>query len=149
MGQDINRETAAGQPGTKQPGWFRRNFIWFVPLLLVVLGIPGTCCLTSAAGLWGLFGLMNAPRDAAIAAMEADQEIVERLGTPLQPGNGIALNNYQNDNGNGGADLDFNVTGPKGSAHVTGHMKLVAGTWSPEGLTVKFDDGTEITLPRE
>ncbi len=149
MGHDIGQETPSGQPIPSQPSWFRRNFIWFVPLLLVVVGIPATCCVTSAAGLWGLFGLMNAPRDAAIAAMEADPEIADRLGTPIEPGEGIALNDYQNNNGNGGADLDFNVSGPKGSAHVTGHMKLVAGTWSPDGLTITFDDGTEITLPRE
>ena len=140
----------AFQPGgPTQKSWFGRNCFWFVPLILVLVGTPALCCVGSGFGVFGLFKMMEAPRDAAVEAISADPELSAALGGPIVPEEGgMAVSNYQNNNGNGYADINFNVKGSKGTAHVSGRMNLTAGTWSPENLTVKMSDGTEVTLPR-
>ena len=142
----------AFQPVGSEPqkSWLGRNCIWFVPLILVLLGLPSLCCIGGGLSFFGLFKMMEAPRDAAVEAISADPDLSTALGAPIQPaGSGMSVSNYQNNNGNGFADVDFNVEGSKGSAHVTGRMKLTAGEWSPENLTVQMSDGTEVKLPRE
>lgn len=88
-----------------------------------------------------------APFNAAVQALNDDAEIAGKLGTPIKKDAGFQVNNYNNSNGNGSAELEFNARGPDGAVNVSGKMKLIAGTWSPDGLTVTFEDGTTKTLP--
>ena len=121
----------------------RSPLIWIIPLGLILLAGPVICC-----GGMIFFGvsMAKAPINAGVTALNNDSEITDKLGSPITAGSSFNLNNYQNDNGNGGADLSYDVSGPKGSAKVSGKMKLNSGTWTPDGLTVTFDDGTTKTL---
>ncbi len=121
----------------------RRTAIWLVPLLLIFFGGPILVC---GGCLFFGMGFLNAPVNAGIEAMSNNPEITAKLGTPIKSGSSKEISNYNNQNGNGGATVRFNASGPNGSANVSGKMKLIAGTWSPDGLTVTFDDGTETTL---
>ena len=118
--------------------------VWLVPLLLVLIIFPLVCC----GGLlyWGV-GKITEPLDAAVAAIEAEEEIVAKLGSPVERLSKFGVEDYENDNGNGGAEVDFNIKGPVGSARVQGKMKLQAGVWSPEDLTITCSDETEFKLP--
>jgi len=130
-------------PQFSQPKKKRSPLIWIIPLVLVLLVAPVVCC--GGAIFFGV-GMFKAPIEAGVAALNEDPEITEKLGSPIEAGSSIQLSNYENNNGNGGAELGYNVSGPKGSATVSGKMKLNSGTWTPDGLTVTFEDGTTKTL---
>lgn len=130
-------------PQYAQPPKKRSPLIWIIPLGLVLLIAPVICC-----GGMIFFGvnMAKAPINAGVSALNNDPEITDKLGSPIEAGSSFQLTNYQNNNGNGSAELGYDVSGPKGSANVSGKMQLNSGTWSPDGLTVTFEDGTSKTL---
>jgi hypothetical protein len=115
-------------------------------LILLVLASPLVCC--GGLALFG-FKAVQAPFDAATESLNADARVVEKLGSPISRGSSMSINNYNSVNGNGGATIEFNASGPKGGAQVSGRMALTAGKWRPDGLTVTCDDGTEFRLPEQ
>lgn len=132
-------------PESQTPASPRKRSVmrWLIPLILVFFGCPilgiGSCVYLG-------LGALNAPINAAVEAMNNNPEIAAKLGTPIKSGSSKSISSYNNNNGNGGATVAFNATGPNGSAAVDGKMKLIAGTWSPDGLTVTFEDGSKTTL---
>ena len=135
-----------GQP--VQPTRQRNILVWLIPLLLGMFLMPFFCC----GGLlfWGIRGVAAqyaAPGDAAVDAVAADEQVKSVLGEPVEKTGSVSIRNLRIRNDNGSAEVDFNVAGPDGSAHVEGKMKLFAGKWSPEALTITCDDGTVFNLP--
>lgn len=113
-------------------------WLWII-LGLVLLGLP----LASCGGcIYFGISLATAPVNAAVESLQNDAEVAEKLGTPITKDFGFSINNLTNNNGNGSAEIEFNARGPNGAANVSGKMKLIAGTWSPDGLVVTFGDGT-------
>jgi hypothetical protein len=119
---------------------------WILAILAVVIILPLGCC--GGVLYWGV-GMVKAPLEAATRSLEQAPEVTDVIGTPLTLDNAIDLTNYENVNGNGGADVDFNVTGPRGTAHVFGRVKLTAGNWTPENLTIELPDGNKIHYPSQ
>lgn len=148
--EKSTRGTVAPQPVAAKPPPARPRrsncAVWLIPIVLVIVIIPVLCC----GGLaWFGFQLIGEPADAAVAAMEADNQITAKLGKPLERTTSFAVNDYENKNGVGSANVEFEVKGSKGTATVTGEMKLFAEVWSPEDLTITCSDGTEFNLPAE
>ncbi|MFK7818849.1 MAG: cytochrome c oxidase assembly factor Coa1 family protein [Planctomycetaceae bacterium] len=120
-----------------------------LPLILGILGIGAVLCAACCGGCV-YFGVQQAkaPLDATVAAMTENAELAEKLGTPIEASfNGIELRNFTNNNGNGGADLTFNATGPNGSAKVDTKLTLTAGKWTIDTLTATCSDGSTVTIP--
>jgi Cytochrome oxidase complex assembly protein 1 len=136
-----------GNGPVRQKSWLAGKAVWMVPIVLLLVVSPCGLCVWFGFGAWGLLGVMTKPLDEAVVALENDSRVVEKLGTPLTRGSSFKLSNYNNNNGNGGAEMEFNVNGPMGSASVSGKMALTADVWRPDGLNVKFSDGTSISLP--
>jgi len=128
-----------------QPGWWSRNWKWFVP----------TGCFT----LMLLFGLFIAlifsvvlgsikSSDAykqAVARARANPTVVEKLGTPITEGYFVSGNiNVQNDSGN--ADLQIPISGPKGKAVIYAVASKRAGQWEYSRLTVAIEGQPELDL---
>jgi len=143
LSNDIQDAGAPFQPPRKS-GCMR---YWWLILLLILLPIV-SCIALGIFGFGAAMTLVKAPIDAAVKAMTEDEEIAGRLGTPLEASTTFGIDNFASENGNGHASLEFNVTGPDGSAQVSGEMKQFAGEWSPDDLTITFDDDTEVKLPR-
>jgi hypothetical protein len=122
-------------------------------ILILVAGFFVACLVCCGGASFfaykGATGLMNAPINAAIAYVSADEEIANTLGTPIESTSAIGIENYQNHNGNGSAKVGFNAKGPGGTARVDGSLTLTAGTWSVKKLTIKFPDGKTVSLPRD
>ncbi len=128
-----------------QPGWWSRNWKWFVP----------TGCLT----LILLFGLFIAlifsvvmasmkSSDAykqAVARARANPTVVEKLGTPIAEGYFVSGNiNVQNDSGN--ADFQIPISGPKGKAVIYAVAIKSAGKWEYSHLTIAIEDQPDLDL---
>ena len=124
-----------------------------LPLILGII-VGGAVLMLVCCGGMAFFGgkaamdLMNAPVEATIAAMEADADISGKLGTPIESTSAVGVQNYQNNNNNGSADVQFNAKGPNGTASVKGSLTLTAGTWSIDNATVTCPDGDTFELPK-
>lgn len=70
-------------PPKKKKGWFGRNWLWFVPLVIL---LPLLCCCGGPLGLmW--FGISTVqdmpPYKDSIAEVQQNQDIIAELGSPI------------------------------------------------------------------
>jgi len=123
----------------------RSNWVlWLLLGAMLLVGLPIAACAGIA---WIGYGAVKAPINAAVVALNGDPRITAKLGTPITSGSSLGITNYTNNNGNGGATVRFNVSGPSGTANVEGNMRLIANAWSPEALSVVCTDGTAFQVP--
>lgn len=134
------------QPATGEkarPGWFKRNWLWFVPLIIL---LPLFCCCGGPlAMLW--FGMGQVfelpPYKDSVALMELDPTVQQELGTPITSPQGFG--DFVSMMQNGGSfninqsntqmdfDADIPVSGPNGD----GRLVIVASS-SDGGLTWNY-----------
>lgn len=121
------------------PGWWNRNWKWFVPT---------GCCLTPlvlggaflAFIVFVVFGALK-QSDAykmAVARAKADARVVAALGTPISEGWWLSGNTNVN-GGSGDADLSIPISGPKGKGTIYAVATKAAGEWTYSKLVVKID----------
>ncbi|MGB0767621.1 MAG: cytochrome c oxidase assembly factor Coa1 family protein [Phycisphaeraceae bacterium] len=143
-------------PNEPKKGWFGRNWLWFVPTLILVPIL--CCCGGGGAMLW--FGLGKVfelpPYKDSVALMEQDPDVQQALGTPITSPKGfgdlIAMMqdggafNMEQVNSTIDFDADIPVSGPNG----TGRLIIVAQstdggvTWVYTTQRVDLPDGTAI-----
>jgi hypothetical protein len=128
-------ETAT-QPQAPRPGWWSRNWKWF---------LPTGCCLGTLLGIilaiaifgMGIVGLFSGiskilkssePYQTAVARAKANEKVVTALGTPIEEGFPMGKVNTNNDTGE--ADLSIPLTGPKGKCTVYVVGTRSGGTWT-------------------
>ena len=125
-------------PAPPRRGWLSRNWLWFIPLtLLLAVLLCGGCC---GGILVTVFGAMktSAPYQMALKQVQNDPQVIEKLGQPIKDG-WIPSGEVNISNGSGDARLDFNVTGPKGTAHVHTEARRSNGVWTTTVLDVTID----------
>jgi hypothetical protein len=138
-GEEERMGTSSGipmQPAAPRKGWFGRNWKWFVPtgcmtiIVLIVALIGGIFVLA--------MGTMKSS-DAytqAMARVQADPQVADKLGRPVTPGWFISGNvNVNGDSGD--ANLSIPISGPKGKGKIYVEAKKSAGTWQFETLQVE------------
>jgi hypothetical protein len=146
-GAGAEREKASmetpmqGQPA---PGWWSRNWKWF---------LPTGCCLGTLLGLilavavfgvsiFAIFSGVSAalkgsePYKVAVARAKANDKVTTALGTPLDEGFPMGSINTNNDTGN--VDLSVPISGPKGKGtiYVVGTRSGTAWTYSKMSVTI-------------
>lgn len=133
-GEKGGMDTAT-QPQAPQPGWWSRNWKWF---------LPTGCCLGTLLGIllciaifgMGIFGLVSGisktlknsePYQTALATAKANDKVVAALGTPIE--DGFPQGHVNTDNGVSDADIHVSLTGPKGKGtlYVAGYTS--DGKW--------------------
>jgi len=139
-------QSGAAPADRPRHGWLGRNWIWFVPTTLLALGLLcGGCCV----GIFLLpFSLLkwSDPYKMTLERVQKDPKVIEALGEPIEAGwtvSGEVI--HQMGPPAGTARLDFDVTGPKGKAHVHSEARCAYDVRSsrPEwGLTK-----VEVTTP--
>lgn len=140
----VNQEPSA-PVAAPQRGWWSRNWLWFVPTLL--LGLALVCCGGPALLVFGkMKGLSSSePCQMAIKAVQNDPQVKAALGEPITPSMLVAgAVNISGESGE--ANLTFPVTGPKGTAIVLVVGKRVAGKWGLPDLRVTLPDGKQIKI---
>ncbi|MHB1037877.1 MAG: cytochrome c oxidase assembly factor Coa1 family protein [Pirellulales bacterium] len=144
---DIPDERFAPEP--KPRGWWSRNWKWFVPIVIV---LPLCACGGGCAGLgyfffWGVEVLKSAePYKMAFDQVRQDRAVIQRLGEPIEDATWVPSGNIHIEDGRGEASLDFDVSGPKGVAHVRAESRRVDSQWGVVLLEVTFDDGKKMIL---
>jgi hypothetical protein len=135
-----------GQPA---PGWWSRNWKWFVP--------TGCClgtllCLLLAVAVFGLsiFGLISGvsaalkssePYKVAVARARADNKVTAALGTPLSEG--FPSGSVNTNNNAGDADLSIPLEGPKGKGTIYVVGTKSGGTWTYSKMSVTITGSGE------
>src|SRR4051812_14383880 len=141
-------ETAM-QPQAPRPGWWSRNWKWF---------LPTGCCLGTLTAIMlaivvfgvGVFGLISGvskilktsePYQTALARAKANDKVVAALGTPIEDGFPTGRVNTNNDAGD--ADLNVSLTGPKGKGTLYVVGTRSGGTWTYSKMSVKISGSDE------
>jgi hypothetical protein len=132
------------QPQAPRPGWWSRNWKWF---------LPTGCCLGSLVAIVlaivvfgvGIVGLITGvskilktsePYQTALARARANDKVVAALGTPIEDGFPQGSVNTNNDGGD--ADLHVSLTGPKGKGTLYVVGTRAGGTWTYSKMSVKI-----------
>jgi hypothetical protein len=125
-------------------GWWSRNWLWFVPTMLLAVILLG-----GGAIYWALFARVHglAVYQTAMQTIAADRELQQKLGQPIEavswPPRSAAPSARIEDRE---IDVRWAVQGPKarGEAHL--QAKLLAGQWE---LVILEVDGKRVALPDE
>lgn len=130
-----------------RPGWWKRNWKWFVPVTLV-------CMLLLGAGVIALIVTLvmgtvksSTPYTMALAQAKADPAVIAELGTPIEAG-WYVTGSISTSGQNGNADLSIPIHGPNKSAtlHVIAlKSAMVAGMedWKITKLEMTVDGRSE------
>jgi len=130
-----------------RPGWWKRNWKWFVP---VTLG----CILLFGAGVIALIVTLvmgsvksSVPYTKALAQAKADPTVIAEMGTPIEAG-WYVTGSVSTTGQNGYADLNIPIHGPNksGTLHVVAlKSPFVEGMddWKITKLEVKVDGRSE------
>ncbi len=141
----FDHSTFSAEPPRR--GWFARNWLWFIPVVVV---LPILICIGCCTGLMtlGVGALKTSePYQQALAAVQEDANVQEALGTPIEDATFIPTGEINITNNQGDARFDFKVKGPKGRAHVRTECRMVDGVWSIVELIVTVEEtGQRILL---
>jgi len=124
---------------TQQPQktWWGRHWKWVVPVgcVVPVLFCSGLILLIFSA----VFGMIKGsqPYTQSLTAAQANAQVQTALGTPIEPAL-LVTGNIQLNNANGFADIQYQITGPKGSATVYVVGNKTAGTWTYTTMAVEI-----------
>jgi hypothetical protein len=144
----LDRDIQGFPPQEKQRGWWSRNWLWFVPTLLLTLIILCCGCFT------GIFAtvvgqLRSEPYPEALELVRKDPRVIERLGEPVSDISWLPIGERQVEGDRGTAKLSFEVAGPKGKARVQYQARCVDGKWGFTQLEVVFGPSDKISIHAE
>ncbi len=143
-----NVNPAAGKeapaPPKRRRGWFRRNWLWFIPTSILVIVVLG-----AGAGYWWFFVRvyrLDVCR-AAMQTIEKNEQLREKLGQPIHvvwwPSQDAAPNARIED---AEKDVMWYIEGPKGRAKADVKARLRAGQWQTIEFQVVLPDGKKVSI---
>jgi Cytochrome oxidase complex assembly protein 1 len=133
---------AGAQPVMPRPGWWSRNWKWFIPagcLTMIVLSVAFFACIVLI-----VFGALKSTDvyKTAVARAKANPAVVEALGTPIKEG--WYLSGKTNVEGpTGTADISIPISGPKGKGTIYATATKSAGRWNYTTLEVEIAKTSE------
>jgi len=135
-------------PPAQRPGWWSRNWKWFVPVTLVsllvfgaiIIGLIVTLVMGSIKG--------SVPYTRALAQAKANPTLIAELGTPIDAG-WFVTGSISSSGSSSNAELNIPISGPKGSGtlHVIAlKSPFAAGTgdWKITVLEAKVDGRSDV-----
>jgi hypothetical protein len=139
-----NLTTADAKP---QRGWWRRNWKWFVPAVLI--GCVAIACLGAAIFLYEIHH-----RDPYIKTMAAALEnpvLKEALGEPMKDLRWLPapLDGYYTKEDRGEVNWYWEIGGPKGNCKIHVQGRRLQGQWQYQVMEATLADGRKISLIKE
>src|SRR5687767_961014 len=102
-----------------RPGWWKRNWKWFVPVTLLTMLVLGVGVVALIVTL--VFGTIKSstPYTKALAQAKTDPAVIAELGEPIEAG-WYVTGNISTSGQDGNADLSIPIHGPNksGTLHV-------------------------------
>jgi hypothetical protein len=144
----LEEENAPMEPQMQSqpaPGWWSRNWKWFVPT---------GCCLGTLLGLilaiavfgFSIFAIFSGvsaalkgsePYKVAVARAQANDKVTTALGKPLDEG--FPTGSINTHNNTGDVDLSIPISGPKGKGTIYVVGTKSGGTWTYSRMSVTID----------
>jgi hypothetical protein len=123
-------------PPAKQPGWWQRNWKWFVPVGCLGLLVLFTGFIALVVSV--VFGILKSSEvyQAALNAARSKPAVEMALGTPIEEGL-IVMGNINVSGSSGNADLAIPVSGPEDEATIYAVAEKSAGQWAFSILEVE------------
>jgi hypothetical protein len=110
--------------------WFRRNWKWFLPLIIMLVSIAGLLSSSSIGGKIAEIAKIHSEAsvcDNALEIAKKDEKVIELLGA-LQPLGKLAIvegsHKYSNDYNR--LEITVNVTGSKADKKIRSKMDILA-----------------------
>ena len=129
--------------------WWGRNWKWVVPLGCLTPVVLMIGC--GVAMFFAVSGLIKSS-DAYVhsfAAVSSNQAVKDALGEPIAVGLGFE-GNFRSDNNQGGTDLTYSISGPKGAGTVHVIASKRDGSWTYQTNRVHINSTNEdIDVPVE
>ena len=131
----------------EEKSWWKRNWKWVVPaggcggcLIIIILIIGGV--FAGASSLFGMF-TDSIPYQEALERVNSNEQIVELLGTPIEK-NGIMQGSINFSNGDGEADFNIPIEGPKGEGRLYIIGEKRNDEWTYSEMEVRIDQNNEV-----
>ena len=145
----MDPTTPPANPQPPRPGWWTRNWKWFVPtgcLSILALG-AGFLFLI----FFAVFATLKSSDTykTALATAKADSRVAGALGSPIN--DGFFISGSTNVSGaSGKSDLSIPISGPKAKGTIYVVATKEAGEWSYSKLVVEVDkSGERIDLTKK
>lgn len=115
----------SGEPAGDVPWHRQRSKVLAVGLIILLCVIA----IGFAVGLWlTMSGLKNSePYRITVERVQSDRQVVDLLGTPLEPG-WMVLGEVNEASGQ--SNLAFSIEGPNGKAGVRASLEIVDAEWT-------------------
>jgi hypothetical protein len=129
-------------PPLRSPGWWQRNWKWFVPVLGALLLTLFAGALLAFMSL--VFGMMKSSDVYRHSLQQAQRSgtVVAALGDPVE-GGWFMMGNLNVNGPSGEANLQIPISGPKGEGDIYVEATKSAGQWNYETLLVRVDGAKE------
>jgi len=125
-------------PAASQKSWIGRNWLWFVPV--VVLAPVLTCVgLVTVIGAL-VFGMIKGsdPYQDSLRAAQQSVALQAELGTPIEAGF-FVFGELNLNNSSGDVDISYTVSGPSGDATVYVVGTKSGGQWTYQMIDAEVD----------
>lgn len=124
----------------------QRGFRWYY----IPLGCGGLLALMAAASLTIFMFVMSLLRQSepyaeAMRRAEADPQVLEVLGSPIEAGR-FVTGQIQTNPAGGNADLSIPVSGPNGEGRLFVNAVKVAGQWQYNVVELEVEGGARIVV---
>ena len=124
----------------QSPGWWRRNWKWFVPMLAaVLLTLFVAAMLAFMSAIFGMIKSSDAYQHSLQQAQRSPAAIAA-LGEPMKPG-WLVMGNINVNGPSGDANLQIPLTGPKANGDLFVEAKKSTGEWNYQTLVLQLDNG--------
>lgn len=123
-------------------GWYRRNWKWFTPLVVLLVVVGG-----GVASSWDLIWPRFHPLyHLSLEKVSENPKVIEKLGEPIKPVRFFAHGSVNSSGDRGDASFIFDVAGPKGTAAVSSKLRQLNGDWGFSQLELTFADNERIDI---
>lgn len=122
------------------PGWWQRNWKWFVPMLAaVLLTLFVGAILAFMSAIFGMIKSSDAYQQP-LQRVQHSPAAIAALGEPMKPG-WLVMGNINVNGPSGDANLQIPLIGPKASGDLFVEAKKSAGQWSYQTMALQLDEG--------
>ncbi len=127
----------------KRRGWFGRNWLWLVPVLLAALIVFG-----AGWGYWSFFGRVYCLDEYRLAMekIEGSDQLRNELGEPIQAAGWPPPSPRLEDRER---EVRWDIQGPKDRAKAHILARLMQGKWEFIIMEVTLADGRKVSLVEE